>query len=251
MKRSTLVLQLCVLVEIFAGVEAFAAKKDFKGLFGSYRREKFTENEAGAGEFGVDLMLSTLLPVTPLIQSQEATGGAKANLNYSTFFNLEGAVTYSLTYNWLLSLSAGYYNYATRKVTAQSVVTDPTKPTFHEFEMSSAPFLLGFRYRLNANDIVPYVGIGAGVSMVRQRGFYDSSTQEKVRVFTAPTGQVVGGFEFYFAAKAGIRMEVAAYFTKMDSEDWTSGAPPADLPILNFQGNVWSVRYASGIFFIF
>ncbi len=249
MKRTTtLILQLCLCLEFFAVTNAYAAKKDFKGLFGSYRREKFTENEAGAGEIGVDLMLSTLLPVTPLIQSQEAVSGAKANLNYATFFNLEGAITYSLTYNWLLSVSAGYFNYDTRKKTASS---SDARPTFHEFTMTSAPFLLGVRYRLSQNDIVPYVGVGVGASFVNQRGFYDSSTQERKRAFTAPTGQLVGGFEFYFAAKAGIRMELAAYFMKMTSEDWTSGAPPADLPTFNFQGNVWSVRYASGIFFIF
>ncbi len=249
MKRTTtLILQLCLLVQMLTVTEAYAAKKDFKGLFGSYRREKFTENEAGSGEIGVDLMLSTLLPVTPLIQSQEAVSGAKSNLNYATFFNLEGAITYSLTYNWLLSLSAGYFNYDTRKKTATS---SDARPTFHQFEMTSAPFLLGVRYRLSTKDIVPYVGFGAGVSMVTQRGFYDSSTQEKKIALTALTGQIVGGFEFYFAAKAGIRMEMAAYFMKMKAEDWSSGAPPADLPTFNFQGNVWSVRYASGIFFIF
>ena len=65
MKRSTQLLLLGVFIEVLIGAEAFAAKKDFKGLFGSYRREKFTENEAGSGEIGVDILLSTLLPVTP------------------------------------------------------------------------------------------------------------------------------------------------------------------------------------------
>lgn len=251
MKRSTRALLLGLFFEVLIGTEAFAAKKDFKGLFGSYRREKFTENEAGSGEIGVDLLLSTLLPVTPLIQSQEAVNGPVSSLNYATFFNLEGALTYSLTYNWVLSLSAGYFNYDTRKVTAQSVVVNAAKPTFHEFTMTSTPILLGVRYRLSQNDIVPYIGIGAGVSLIKQRGFFDSSTQSKTRVFNSITGQIVGGFEFYFAAKAGIRMEAAAYFMKMDSEVFDSGAPPADLPYLHFKGNVWSVRYASGIFFLF
>ena len=75
--------------------------------------------------------------------------------------------------------------------------------------------------------------------------------QSVLDLISGRMGQVVGGFEFYFAAKAGIRMELAAYYMKMKQEDWTSSAPPADLPIFNFQSQVWSVRYASGIFFLF
>ena len=60
---------LLLLLAFFIAADAFAEKKDFKGLFGSYRREKFTENEGNSTDFGVDLSLSTLLPVQPLVQN--------------------------------------------------------------------------------------------------------------------------------------------------------------------------------------
>ena len=248
MKPFSKIVLLSAFIELLIGTNVFAAKKDFKGLFGSYRRERFTENEAGSGEIGVDIMLSTLLPMTPLIQSQEAVNGPKSSLNYATFFNVEGGLNYSLTYNWLIYATVGYFNYDTRKQTASS---SAQKPTFHQFDMTAVPLILGVKYRLNTSDIVPYVGLGAGISLINQKGFYDSSTQNKVRSMSSVTGEVIAGVEFYFAPKAGIRMELAGYFMKIDPDTFNSGAPPGDLPILHFQGNVWSVRYASGVFFLF
>jgi hypothetical protein len=87
-----------VLVLLCSG-EAFA-KKDFKGLFGSYRREKFTENEARSMAFGADLMLSTLFPVTDMVRSQEDTSGTSAPLNYSVFYNVETSLWMSWQYHW-------------------------------------------------------------------------------------------------------------------------------------------------------
>ncbi len=252
MIRLRKIVYFTLLLELFVCVDGFAAKKDFKGLFGSYRREKFTENEGASGELGVDLMFSTLMPITPVIQSQEATGGAFSSLNYATFFNVEGGLHYSLTYNWLLYASIGYYDYDTRKKTASS---SDKQPNFHQFEMRTIPMLLGVKYRFTSSDVVPYLGIGAGVSAITQKGFYDSAVQNRIRSMTVPTGQIVGGFEFYFAAKAGIRMEIAAYFMKIDSERWNedgaSAGPVISSPAFEFSANVWSVRYASGLFFVF
>lgn len=248
MKRLPKIIYFTLLLELFVCVDGFAAKKDFKGLFGSYRREKFTENEGAGGEFGVDLMLSTLMPITSVIQSQETTGGGVNSLNYATFFNVEGGIHYSLTYNWLLFASVGYYDYDTRKQTASSPAG---KPNFHQFTMSTIPILVGAKYRFGSSDIVPYLGIGAGISKITQKVFYDSAPQNEVRNFTAPTGEVVGGFEFYFAPKAGIRMEIAAYFMKVDAATYASGGLIQDLPTFTYSANIWSVRYASGLFFMF
>ncbi len=248
MKPLHKILLLSVFLELLVCGNAFGAKKDFKGLFGSYRRERFTENEAGSGELGLDLMLSTLLPITPLIQSQEAVNGPITGLNYATFFNVQGGLTYSLTYNWLLYSSVGYFSYDTRKQTASS---SAQKPSYHQFDMTAVPLILGVKYRLNTTDIVPYIGLGAGLSLINQKGYYDDSVQNKTRSLSALTGEVVAGVEFYFAAKAGIRMEVAGYFMKLDADSFNSGAPPGSVPILYFQANNWSVRYASGIFFLF
>ncbi|MFM8313527.1 MAG: hypothetical protein ACKOA8_04515, partial [Deltaproteobacteria bacterium] len=93
MKRHQLSL-FCLLLLCFGfDFEAQAAKKDFKGLFGSYRREKFTENEGNSTDFGMDLMLSTLLPVTSVVKSaqNESTPSVFDSLNYATFFNIEAS----------------------------------------------------------------------------------------------------------------------------------------------------------------
>ena len=43
---------ICLLVLCFGfEFQAYAAKKDFTGIFGSYRREKFTENEGNKTDF--------------------------------------------------------------------------------------------------------------------------------------------------------------------------------------------------------
>ena len=117
--------------------------------------------------------------------------------------------------------------------------------------MTAIPVLLGVKYRFTTSDIVPYLGVGGGFSRIFQKAFYDNSTQNKTRNFSAPTAEVVGGFEFYFAPKAGIRMEVSAFYMKVDQETWSTGGSIADQPNFEFSGNIWSVRYASGLFFMF
>jgi hypothetical protein len=50
--KTHLVLLLTLLFLFINESAAFGAKKDFKGLFGSYRRDKFTENEGRESDWG-------------------------------------------------------------------------------------------------------------------------------------------------------------------------------------------------------
>lgn len=229
--------------------EAFAAqqKKDLRALF-SFRREKFTENEARSSDFGFDLMLSTLVPVSPLVKSIEAVGGTAAPLNYSTFLNFEGSVFMSFNYHWQVYLSGGYYTYDTRKENAASV---PTLPQFHQFSMSAIPVMAGVKYRFGTTDIVPYVGIGGGIAFGNRRASYDYNTVNFLEEgFTAVTGQLIGGFEFYISPRAGIRMEASAFYMKVPSGGYSAGNAPAALPFFQFEGSIVTMRYASGLFFL-
>ena len=225
------------------------AKKDFKGLFGSYRRQNFTENEANSTDVGLDLMLSTLLPVTSMVQSSE-DGTNYSDMYYSTFFNVEGSVFFTLSYNWEVFANFGYYNYDTRKQnTARSI---PTLPLYHEYSMTSFPVVGGIKYRFGTSDIVPYLGVGAGVSFVHRKGYYDNTTQTDEDYPIAPTVEVIAGLEFFFAAKMGIRLEASAYYMVMSQRDYTQGGgTPQTIPYLRYMANPISMRYASGLFFLF
>lgn len=231
---------------------AFAAKRDFKGLFGSYRREKFTENEARSSDFGVDLMLSTLLPMTPLVSSVETTGGALQPMQTSTFFNVELNFFYTIAYNWEIYASIGHYDYETRK--ENTVYTQVEKPLFHQFEMSAVPLILGLKYRFSTDDIVPYVGMGLGMSYVRRKGFYDYSLATYDEEFsTAITAQVHAGVEFYFSSRAGLRLEMSSLYIRLPARqfDPTGTGNIGSLPIITYEGNPWLIRYASGFFILF
>lgn len=229
-------------------VELQAAKKDFKGLFGSYRREKFIENEARSTNFGMDLLLSTLVPISPVIKSQETRGGEIANLQFATFFNLEAAFFFTLNYHWEIVTSVGWYNYDTRK---ENKRTDPALPVFHLFEMEAYPIIAGIKYRLTTDDIVPYVGAGVGFSYVRRKGFYDNGAQFDQEFSNVVTGQILAGLEFFFHPQVGIRLEAAAYYFRLNPRSFDTGGVLENHPILLYQANPWLVRYASGIFLLF
>jgi len=238
--------------------EAAFAKKDFKGLFGSYRREKFTENEANSSDFGMDIMLSTLLPLSPLVKSEETTRGAEGSpMHYATFFDIEASFFYTLNYHFELFANIGYYTYETRK--ENTVFTQAELPLFQQFEMDVIPLVLGVRYRLTTDDIVPYIGAGAGPAYVRRKGYYDySPVLFKEQFMNVLAAQILVGVEFFFASNAGIRLEMAAHYLRLPADSYdalgSSAAPGSavgQLPILNFQSNPWSIRYASGIFFLF
>ncbi len=241
---------LLILISTFA-IDAFAAKKDFKGLFGAYRREKFTENEGNSSDFGVDLMLSTMLPLTPIVKSQETTDASQQNsLSYSTFFNVETGINYSFHYNWEAFVDAGYFSYETRR--QNSVLTSSALPLFHQFEMTAIPLMFGVRYRMSMEDIVPYVGIGLGPTYVKRRGSYDyNAVQANEQHDTVLSGEAIVGVEFYISSRMGIRLEASAFYMKLPAFTFDTGGSPGNFPILLYQGNPWSVRYASGLFVLF
>ena len=235
-----------ILVLAFGSVDSFAAKKDFKGLFGSYQREKFTENEANDSDLGVDLSLSSLLPVTSVVNSTAAA----TPMRFSTFFNVEGSLLFSLAYHWQLYATVGYFSYDTRKENSSN---DANQALFHQFEFKAVPILLGVRYRFGVDDIVPFIGLGAGVSRVTRRGTFDTVSQNSnEETQNAITAQLQGGLEFYFSPRAGLRLEVAAHYMKTAEFRYDpQSATPAVFPVMIYQPNIFSIRYASGLFFLF
>lgn len=243
---------LICLVLAFAFAGEAVAKKDFKGLFGSYRREKFTENEARSTDFGVDLMLSTLLPLMPIVKSSEDPTRQSSGepMSYSTFFNFETTFFFTLMYHWQFFANIGYYTYEARK--ENTTRTDPSLPLFHQFEMDAIPLIGGVKYRFGTDDIVPYVGAGVGVAYVRRKGSYDYNDQQFNEEFlNALCGQIIFGIEFYFSARAGIRLETSAHYFKLPAKTFDTLGTPGNFPIILYQGNPWSMRYASGLFFLF
>lgn len=233
--------------------EIQAAKRDFKGLFGSYRREKFIENEARSSDFGVDIMLSTLLPISTIVSSQESSTGSFQPLYYSAFFNGEFSFHFSLNYHFETFLSVGYYSYETRKENATPELESKTKRAiFHVFELTAAPVILGLRYRLSTDDLVPYLGAGIGMTNVRQKAYYDyNTTSSDERNFNAITGELILGFEFYFAARAGIRLELAGYLLNFPGDTYSPGGTPEINPNFQYSASPILVRYASGLFWLF
>ena len=227
---------------------SFAAKKDFKGIFGNYRREKFTENEALSNQFGFDFMLSTLIPITSIVKSREDTAGTQRDLYSATFFNYEASFFYTLTYHWVIFTNIGHCDFDTRRQN-QPVASQPSNQ-FHQFEMEAIPGILGAKYRFSTSDIVPYVGIGAGIAYVRRKGFYDYSPQFYQDTSNVFTGQIQLGLEFYFSSRAGIRLETAATYFNLPAKTFDLGFTPGNFPIFYFQGNPWMIRYASGIFIL-
>lgn len=226
--------------------QSLGAKKDYKGMFGSFRKERFTENEGKATSFGMDVMLSTLFPLTDIVTSTEPTV-AESALNYASFFNFEITAYMNLAYHWQLYGRLGSYNYETRK--ENEVFTDPTLPLFHEFTMTAVPLVGGIRYRFSRSDVVPYVGVGVGIVYTDQLSGYDYSTTSQ-RVYSVNlAGEATLGLEFYFSSRAGIRLESNVFFMQLDSRTFAPGSSSS--PSFNIKGNPLSLRYASGIFVLF
>lgn len=248
-------LTIALLILCFSN-DAFA-KKDFKGLFGSYRRERFTENEAREDAFGVDILLSTLFPLQDVVRSQEDGTGATKALNYSVFFNFEGTVWYSINYNWVLTGTFGWYNYSTRKEN-NLTLNDPAstqQPIFHEFDLTAFPLVAGFRYRFLRDDIVPYFGAGIGMAFTTRKGSYDNdppgaythTVKESVLA-----GHVAAGLEFYFSPNAGLRIEASGFYLNVPAKTMAvSNGVIGSTPTFLAQAHPISIRYASGVFVTF
>ena len=247
MKNLTLILILLI------SYESFAAKKDFKGLFGSYKREKFVENEGRKNDLGVDILLSTMFPLTSVVTSSERDSSNRNSalpfqtMNYATYFNVEGNVFYTLNYNWEIYLNLAWMNYETRKQNTQSGTTDT--PDFHQFELQAIPVVLGVKYRMSLEDFVPYVGLGAGMSYIHRKSNFDYGALMDDEYKTVLTAQAVVGVQFYFTSRAGLRLETAAQFFALPEREYSNGA--TQFPTLRYQANLWSIRYASGLFLLF
>lgn len=242
---------ILIVVLVAVSMPCGAATKDFKGLFGSYQRGKFTENEARDSDWGVDLSLSSMLPITSVVNST-ATGGEGTPMRYSTFFNVEGSLLFSLAYHWQLYASTGYFSYDTRKENLNADPDFDIGALFHQFDLKAIPVILGFRYRFGVEDLVPYLGMGLGVSRVTQKGYYDvanSAVNEKIT--NALTGQLQGGLEFYFSSRAGLRVEVSANYMKTEEFRFVAGSDTQVTPDIIYQPNIFSLRYSSGLFYLF
>ncbi|MFM8268612.1 MAG: hypothetical protein ACKN9V_00335 [Pseudomonadota bacterium] len=238
-----------ILILLGFSTASLGAKKDFKGLFGSFQRDKFTENEAHDSDWGVDLSLSSLLPVTSVVNSTSTSGGAGEPMRYSTFFNVEGSFLFSLAYHWQLYASVGHFSYDTRKEINNGSLN---QALFNQFEFKAIPVILGTRYRFGVGDLVPYVGLGVGFSRVERKASYDiTNSAANERIDNVITGQVQGGLEFYFSPRAGLRLEVAAHYFKTPEFRFEAGTPVSTFPHMIYQPNIFSVRYASGLFFLF
>src|SRR5690606_18618248 len=101
-------------------------------------------------------------------------------------------------------------------------------------------------------DIVPYIGIGAGLLYVHRKAYYDYNDVTTKDTFSnglAAQGTV--GVEFYIAPRTGIRLEMSAMYLGMKQDQFDTGAVPANFPIMDFHANPIAVRYASGLFILF
>jgi hypothetical protein len=192
-------------------------------------------------------MLSTLLPVSPIVKSLE-NGGALTNLKYSTFFNAEVGFNLSFAYHWQAFVTGGYYSYDTRRENTVSN-QDPANPTFSQFEMTLYPVVLGCRYRFNTSDIVPYVSLSGGVVFAQRRGFYDNAPLSDSQKLTGTVLQAAAGLEFYISPRTGLRLEMSATQLQLPARTYEPGAN--SLATLFYQGNPLTVRYASGLFVLF
>jgi hypothetical protein len=99
---------------------------------------------------------------------------------------------------------------------------------------------------------VPYIGVGAGVAYVDRKGYYDyNAVQYNEQYTTCLVAQASIGVEFFFSARAGIRLEAGGHYFGLPANIYDTGGTPANFPILYYASNPFSVRYASGVFFLF
>ena len=245
---------LLLAIFLLAPSFSFAAKKDFKGLFGSYRRDKFTENEGRSTDIGMDILLSTMMPLTTIVSSSE-NGQDFSAMQTSMFFNGEMSFFLTLDYNFEIFANVGYYTYDTRKQNNQAGSSGGQAiPVFHQFQIDAIPVVGGIKYRMSTEDIVPYIGLGLGYSYVHRRATYDNSQSVTVEDYSnAIVAQITAGVEFFFASRAGLRLEASAMTFRLPAltVNPVPGGNPANFPLMNMGGNPWLIRYASGVFFLF
>jgi len=234
---------------------ALAKKKDFKGLFGSYRREKFTENEGNASDVGMDIMLSTLYPLTSFANTTTTpTTDLGAPMPGTISFNVELNFYKTWNYNLLTYLSIGHYAYDSRSPVANQPATEGggTAVLYTQYnllDMRIIPVMAGVKYRFGRSDFVPYIGAGAGVSFITRDITYNYSNLTHTDSSTPLTFQASGGFEFFFAPGAGLRIELGAWMALLGSS--TKNTNSVLVESIVYPENPLAIRYASGIFFLF
>jgi hypothetical protein len=238
---------------------AFAKKKDFKGLFGSYRREKYTENEGNDSDFGMDLMLSTLYPVSSFASSVDA--GNNSSMPATISFNFELNFYKTFGYHTMAYLSIGHHAYDTRQALSTQLsnpIDENGNPTttdisnisqFNLYEQTSIPVLLGLKYRFSRSDFVPYIGVAGGISFMTRKASYNFSNLSHEDHPKALTFQGYGGFEFFFAPGAGLRLELGVHAALAPEKVNVTNS--TQVPNIIFPKNPIALRYASGVFILF
>lgn len=254
--------RLLALLAISIAAEGFAAtgKKDFKGLFGSYRREKYTENEGRDSDFGIDILLATALPVSGLVKTDGSStslgdinnASIGSNMQGSTFFSGELGVFFTLSYNWEIFGNLGYYSYDTR-VQNTLITSTGNQPLYIQYNMTMIPAVLGVKYRFGRSDIVPYIGVAGGMSFVTRQGSYDYSNVSDTHKDNALTGQASVGLEFYIASRTGLRLEASAMYVNLPSFVYnpSNTTSPVNTPAIKYQASPLLMRYSSGLFVLF
>ena len=147
----------------------------------------------------------------------------------------------TLSYNFEIFANVGYDTYNSRlQVTSYGT---SQLPLFQQFEMEALPAILGVKYRLPREDIVPYFGLGVGMAYIHQKANYDYSGEQNEQYYTCLAAEALGGFEFFFSAKAGLRMEVAAFYLGLPGGTYLPGGANSFLPTFTYAQNPISICY--------
>jgi hypothetical protein len=251
---------LLILLALCIATDSFAEKKDFKGLFGSYRREKYTENEGNETDFGVDLMLATALPVSTLVKvdATSTAPGDMANsalgtpVGSSAFFSGEIGFWMTLWYHWQLFANIGYYTYDSRlqNPSTSACAQMGNGACFTQYSMQVIPAVLGLKYRFGRSDIVPYIGGGAGLAYITRVGSYDYSPLSNTVYSTGLVAEGTAGLEFFISAKVGLRLEMSGMYLQLPALVYNSGGTASANPLIKYQANPLLIRYSSGLFIL-
>ncbi len=229
------------------------AEKDFKGLFGSYKPPKFVENEGRDSDFGINFLLSTLIPVTSLVKTYGGTDNlALESPHFATFFNFEIEPYFTVSYNWEFFARIGYYSYGTERQHGidTDVVPDGNVDAyqFHYFDMTAIPMMIGARRRFGRDDVVPYIGWAGGIVYTERKGSYGYDPSTDITSNIAPMYELMVGAEFFFGSRAGIRVEIGGGQMLLDKRTYDSGF--AGLPKFEHQNAPIFMRYSSGLFIL-
>ncbi len=232
-----------MLVFLLGGKAIAVAQEPLRGFLGSYR-EKYTENAARDFQFGVGVQAGSLFPVSAVVTSSPTGSTLSTPYQYNASFNLEGEIHFSLAYPFQLFVQGGYSTYSARQAMPG---TSGTSIEFQEFSLGALPLLAGVRYRFSRGDIVPYIGLAAGVTQIERKGYFDFNPALLQETLWVATLEGALGLEFYFAEYGGLRLEVSGYYWGLPQ---TQFSPSGVANTITFLPSFVAVRYASGLFFL-